>query len=340
MIPERYSRQMLVPGIGEEGQDRISHSCVVIIGLGALGSNIANILARAGVGLIRLVDRDVVDWSNLQRQGLYDEDDARDTLPKAVAARQHLMRINSDITIEAVVDEVHSGNVEELLAGATVVLDGLDNFPTRALINEACVKNGIPWVYGACVSTFGSYASFLPGRTACFNCAFPGVASRPNSPFTCDTAGILGPVAFLIASWEASEAIKIMIGRQGSVSSSLTYLDVWQNSVDAVPLERNSECSVCGAHKFPLLAEERRFITASLCGRNAVQIVPPGDFRLDFDALKEHISKAFPTEENRYLLKFCCGQYEMALFRDGRAIVFGTADVRTAKSLYGRYVGS
>lgn len=339
MIPERYSRQVLVSGIGEEGQRRIMEARVVIIGLGALGSNIANILARAGVGKITLVDRDFVDWSNLQRQGLYDESDARDSLPKAVAAREHLMRINSEISYQALVEDVNSGNVEQIIEGATVVVDGLDNFQTRALINEACVKHDIPWIYGSCISTYGNIATFVPGRTACFNCLMPDVTSHAHSPFTCDTVGVLGPVAFMIAALEAAEAIKIMTGNLDQISQGLTFVDIWQNSTDRIALQRSDDCQVCGHHQYPLLSEERTLMTTTLCGRNAVQVIPPNNFKIDFDALKASLAKIFPMTENRYLVKFRCGDYEVALFREGRAIIFGTTDTALARNIYGRYIG-
>jgi adenylyltransferase/sulfurtransferase len=339
MIPERYSRQALVAGIGEAGQEAITHSRVAIIGLGALGSNVANILARAGVGQICLVDRDFVDWTNLQRQGLYDEEDARNTIPKAVAARQHLERINSEVSYQAIVDDVNGSNIEEIISAATVVVDGLDNFYTRALINEACVKHNIPWVYGACISTYGSLATFIPGKTACFHCFYPNAADRVASSYTCDTVGVLGPAAFMVAAWEASETIKLIVGKQNEATASLTLIELWENRVHSIPMERDQNCPVCGQHCFSLLGQPRQLMTTSLCGRKAVQVVPAPSFRIDFDTMTQNLGRIFNIEQNQYLLKFHPDDYEVVLFRDGRAIIFGTSDSQVARNLYGRYIG-
>lgn len=338
IIPERYARQALVSEIGEAGQQAIRQSRVVVIGLGALGSNIANILARAGVGSLCLVDRDFVDWTNLQRQGLYEEEDAANSLPKAVAAKNRLARINSEVDYEVMVDDVNSGNVEKIISGATVVLDGLDNFYTRALINEACVKMRIPWIYGGCIATYGSTATFVPGITPCFNCLFPGVSGH-TSPFTCDTVGVLGPIAFMVAAWEASEALKILVGKQDQVSRGLTFIELWHNSVTIAPVERLQGCPVCEKQEFNLLNRSGDLMTTSLCGRKAVQVVPAGSTKINFELTLETLSKIFQVEHNAYLLRFRCGEYEIVLFRDGRAIVFGTEDPQVARSLYGRYIG-
>lgn len=340
MIPERYSRQILVEGIGESGQEAIAHSRVVIIGLGGLGSNVANLLARAGVGKLCLVDRDFVDWSNLQRQGLYDEEDARNNIPKAIAARQHLERINSDIGYQVIVDDINGSNIEEIIVGATVVVDGLDNLHTRALINEACVKHGIPWIHGTCIATYGSIATFIPGKTACFHCFYPEVADLAALSDTCDTVGVLGPTAFMVAAWEASEALKLIVGKQeNEVTSGLTFIELWEKSVRSIPIERNPDCPVCGQHHFAQLEQPRQLFTTSLCGRKAVQVVPPASFKIDFDTLAKALNKIFKIEQNQYLLKFHPGIYEVVLFRDGRAIIFGTTDAQVARNIYGRYIG-
>ncbi len=334
----RYSRQILVPWIGEEGQTSIANGNAVVIGLGALGSTIANILARAGVGTLRLVDRDFVDWTNLQRQGLYDEADAGHSLPKAVAAREHLSRINSEVNYEAMVDDVNPGNVERILTGASVVLDGLDNFYTRALVNETCVKMGIPWIHGACVSTHGTVAAIVPGETACYSCLLPD-ASRMASPYTCDTVGVLGPVAFAVASLEASEALKILAGRRDQVSRRMMFLDLWDNEVTSVSVPRNRECRVCARREFPLLQQPDYIMTSSICGRNAVQVLPNTSRAFSFESTLRVLSETFPVEFNQHLLRSHCGEHEIVLFRDGRAIVFGTSDPKVAKSVYARYIG-
>lgn len=334
----RYSRQVLVSGIGEAGQDSISRSTAVIVGLGALGSTAANILARAGVGTLRLVDRDFVDRTNLQRQGIYDEEDARRSLPKAVAAREHLVRFNSEIEYEVAVEDVNPGNVERIVSGASVVVDGLDNFYTRALVNEACVKLGIPWVHGACVSAYGTVSTFIPGETPCYNCLYAAAASM-SSPYTCDTVGVLGPVAFAVASWQASEALKILAGRRDCVLRHLVLLDLWQNQVTFVSTERDPDCAVCTRREFTLLQRADRMAATSICGRNAVQVTPVGLQRFDYESTARILRAAFKVESNDYLLRFRSGEHEIVLFRDGRAIVFGTTNPVVARSLYARYIG-
>ncbi|MGA8942854.1 MAG: ThiF family adenylyltransferase [Thermoactinomyces sp.] len=340
MIPERYSRQVLVDGVGEAGQEAIANSKVVIIGLGALGSNVANLLARAGVGELYLVDRDFVDWTNLHRQVLYDEEDARKTIPKAIAAKKHLERINSEISYQVIVTDVNSSNIEEIVTGATLVVDGLDNLPTRALINEACVKHGIPWIHGTCIATYGCLATFIPGKTACFHCVYPDVTERTAVSDTCDTAGVLGPTASMVASWEASEALRLIVGKQkNEVATGLIFIELWEKSVQSIPIEQNPDCKVCGKRHFTLLEQPQQVFATSLCGRQAVQVVPPVSFQIDFDNLAHGLGKIFRIEQNQYLLKFYPGEYEVVLFRDGRAIIFGTTDVQTARNIYGRYIG-
>jgi adenylyltransferase/sulfurtransferase len=334
----RYSRQVLVQEIGEDGQERIGKGLAVVIGLGALGSTVANLLARAGVGALRMVDRDFVEWTNLQRQGLYDEEDVRNNLPKAVAAEQHLRRVNSETRYEALVDDVNPTNVERVVAGASVVLDGLDNFYTRALINEACVKAGIPWIHGACISTYGTVATVVPGDTACYNCLFPGAATM-ISPYTCDTVGVLGPVAFAVASWEALEALKILAGRLSKVSRYLMAFDLWDSLANFVSVSRDPECSVCGHREFDLLSKPEPMMISSICGQNAVQVVPEHAVNFDFEATTARLERLFPVMVNRYLLRAACGDQEIVLFRDGRAMILGTSDPRLAKTLYAKYIG-
>jgi adenylyltransferase/sulfurtransferase len=338
----RYSRQVLVDKIGAQGQENISRGVAVIVGLGALGSGVANLLARAGVGRMRLVDRDIIDWSNLQRQTLYYEADARAGLPKAIVAAERLRQANSEIQYEPVVDDVGPANVEELIAGATVVVDGLDNFFTRALINQACVKHGIPWVHGACISTHGTVMTVVPGRGPCYECLLPEVGTM-TSPHTCDTVGILGPTAMAVAAREATEALKILAGRAGEATAGLTIFDLWTNEFRALTVDRADGCSVCGERRFPLLERGDPLKTTTLCGRDAVQVVPSLDLRFDFDAVARTLRRSFASqlEENPYVLRLHLPQdgYEIVLFRNGRAIIFGTTDENTAKSVYVRYIG-
>lgn len=336
----RYSRQAVMKEIGAEGQQRIASSIAVITGLGALGTQVAGILARAGVGTLRMVDRDIVEWSNLQRQCLFDEADAAGTIPKAEAAARHLRRINSEIRYESVVEDINSGNVERIVAGATVVVDGLDNFPTRMLVNEACVKHGVAAVYGACLGTFGSSATIIPGVSACLHCLFPDLARTALPPLSCETVGVLGPVAALVGAWEAAEALKIMIGRQDKASQRLAHFELWDGDVTMLPAERVPDCQVCGQRRFELLAHGHHLMTTSLCGQNAVQVVPPPGFVLDLGLLRETLSRVVPVQDNPHLLKFRAGAHDVVVFRDGRAIVFGISDTDEALRLYGKYIGS
>ncbi len=338
-IQTRYSRQAVLSEIGEAGQKLLAGSTAVIIGLGALGSNSANLLARAGAGTLRLVDRDFVDWTNLQRQPLYEEADAAQRLPKAEAGVRHLKRVNSGIQYEPVTDDLNSGNIERIIARATVVVDGLDNFYTRALVNEACVKHGVPWIYGACLGTYGSAATIIPGVSACLHCLLPNVGEATTPPLTCETVGVLGPVATLVAAWQACEAIKIMVGKRDTVSGHLVHVDPWHNDFSTLPMTHVAECSVCGQHKFDLLEHGNRLATASLCGRDAVQIVPPPSFNMDFDLLRQTLGRLFTVEQNPYLLKFRADNHDVVVFHDGRAMVFGTSDPNAALSIYGKYIG-
>jgi len=335
----RYARQTVLKEIGEAGQRSLARAVAVIAGLGALGSNSANLLARAGVGTLRLVDRDFVDWTNLARQCLFDEEDVTQSLPKAEAARQHLQRINSTIRYEPVIGDINAETVERLVAGATVVVDGLDNFHTRALVNQACVKHGIAFVYGACLGTYGNAATVIPGVSACLNCLLPEIGEATTPPLTCETVGVLGPVATLVAAWQSAEAIKVMVGAKDAVSARLMYVDLWHGDVSTVPMARNAGCRVCGRREFDLLEHGDRLATASLCGRDAVQIVPPPTFDLDFELLARTLARLFPIDRNPYLLKFRVDDHDVVVFRDGRAMVLGTADPKLALSLYGKYIG-
>jgi len=335
----RYARQTVLKEIGEAGQRMIGDSTVVVVGLGALGSNCANLLARAGVGCLRLADRDVVDWTNLQRQSLFEEEDANQSMPKAEAAARHLKRINSALRYEPITEDIHPGNVERIVAGAAVVVDGLDNFYTRALINQACVKHGIPWIYGACLGTYGNIATIVPGVSACLNCLLPDVAQATTPPLSCETFGVLGPVAALVAAWQSAEALKIVVGKQAAVSPQLVYVQLWDNDFSMLPMTRNVECSVCGQRKFELLEHGNRLATASLCGRDAVQIMPSQSFSMDFDLLRETLSRIFMVEENPFLIKFRADEHDVLVFHDGRAMIFGISDPKAALSLYAKYIG-
>jgi adenylyltransferase/sulfurtransferase len=335
----RYARQTVLKEIGEAGQKKLAAATAVVIGLGALGTSSANLLARAGVGTLRLVDRDVVDWSNLQRQSLFEEEDAAQSLPKAEAATRHLKRINASVRYAPIIEDVNSANIERIVAGATVVIDGLDNFYARALVNEACVKHGIAWVYGACLGTYGSAATIIPGVSACLNCLLPDAWQATTPPVSCETVGVLGPVAAMIAAWQSAEALKIMVGTTAAVSPYLIHVGLWDNDFSTLPKSRVSDCLVCGQHKFELLDHGGRMATASLCGRDAVQVMPPPTFTMDFDLLRETLGRILKLEENPYLLKFHVNGMQVMVFHDGRALIFGTSDPDVALSLYGKYIG-
>jgi len=338
-MQSRYARQTVLKEIGEAGQKKLAAATVVIIGLGALGTNSANFLARAGAGTLRLVDRDVVDWSNLQRQSLFEEEDAARSLPKAEAASRHLKRINAALCYEPIIEDVNSGNIERIVAGASVVVDGLDNFYARALVNQACVKHKIPWIYGACLGTYGIAATIIPGVSACLHCLLPDAGEATTPPLSCETVGVLGPAAGVIAALQSAEALKIMVGNSAATSPYLIHAGLWDNDFSELPAVRVSGCEVCGQHKYGLLESGSRMAAASLCGRDAVQVMPPAAFTMDFDLLRETLGRIFKLEENAYLLKFHVNGMEVMVFHDGRAMIFGTSDPQAALALYGKYIG-
>jgi len=335
---ERYSRQILFPPIGPRGQEKLAKSKVLIVGLGALGSTLANNLARAGIGSLRLVDRDFVEESNLQRQILFDEQDAALALPKAVAAANKLRQINSQIHCEAVVEDVNFTNIEKLMAGMDLVLDGTDNLEIRYLINEACVKLNTPWVYGACVGSTGMTMTVIPRETPCLECVFPSSTVHPGE--TCDTAGIINPVPNVIASLQTAEALKLLVGARDAVNRELIILDLWENSYITSSPARNPACSVCVQGSFRYLAGEVGLRTTNLCGRNAVQVVPDRPAAVDLAALAEKLQPLGEVSSNGFLVTFRTANHQLVVFGDGRAIVKGTDDVMVAKTLYARFVGA
>jgi molybdopterin/thiamine biosynthesis adenylyltransferase len=336
-LDERYSRQVLFPGVGPGGQQRLAAARVAIVGCGATGSALASLLARAGVGTIRIIDRDYVEPSNLQRQSLFDEADAAESLPKAIAAARKIATFNSQIVVEPQVADLTPGNIDSLLAGAQLILDGTDNFETRYLINDFAVKNSLPWIYTAAVGSYGVTLNVLPGRTACLACVFP---EAPQGTFeTCDTAGILNSAVNLAASIAATEAIKLLVGAEQQVRRSLLSFDVWRNDRAEISAERpRPGCRACDRHEFPHLAGEGRpHIT--LCGRNSVQI-HERQRPVDLVQMSERLKPHGTVRHNDFVLKFWRDPYEMTLFPDGRAIIKGTTDTAVARSLYARYVGT
>lgn len=334
---ERYSRQVLFPGIGQAGQQKLGSARVAIVGCGATGSAIASLLARAGVGTLRIIDRDYVEPSNLQRQSLFDEADAADSLPKAIAAGRKIGAFNSAIAVETQVADLTPVNIEPLLSGMDLLLDGTDNFETRYLINDFAVKNSRPWIYTAAVGSYGVTLNVMPGRTACLACIFPD-APR-GAVETCETSGILNSAVNLAASIAATEALKLLVGAEDRWRRTLLSFDVWQNERAEVAAEHpRTGCRACQLKDFVHLAGEGRpHIT--LCGRNSVQIHEQHR-PLDLAAMGERLKPHGSVRQNGFVLKFWHESYEMTLFPDGRAIIKGTTDTAVARSLYARYVGS
>lgn len=337
---ERYSRQILFPGIGKTGQEKLLKSHVVIIGCGALGATHAEMLARAGVGRLTIVDRDFVEVTNLQRQTLFKESDAAERLPKAIAARSRIAEINSEIEVEAVVADVNQSNVESLIAAADLILDGTDNFQIRYLLNDASVKLGKTWIYGAAVSSYGTTMTIIPGEAQCLRCVFEDMPDAGSSP-TCDTAGVIMPIIATVSAVQVSEAIKLLVGDGDSLHRSLMQFDVWQNDWRRIKLSRpNPDCRTCGLKLFDFLDAESPEFSAVLCGRDAVQIAPSNATAIDLAAFSVKVAHLSDVKQNEYLVRFAVDGNEITVFRDGRAIVKGTEDVSVARSLYARYVGS
>jgi adenylyltransferase/sulfurtransferase len=336
-LEDRYSRQVLFAEIGSEGQKQLSRSSVVIVGCGATGSALASLLARSGVGTLRILDRDYVEPSNLQRQSLFDENDARESLPKAVAAARQIARFNSQVMVEPQVADLTPANVESLLSGVNLILDGTDNFETRYLVNDYAVKNSLAWIYAAAVGSYAATLNILPAETACLTCVFP---DPPRGTVeTCETAGILNSTVNLVASIAATEALKFLVGARSKMRRTLLSWNVWNNErAEVTAVRPRPGCRACGEHDFVHLAGEGRpHIT--LCGRNSVQIHEqqrPVDFAEMTSRLRPHGT----VRHNEFVLKFWREPYEMTLFPDGRAIIKGTTDTAVARSLYARYVGS
>jgi molybdopterin-synthase adenylyltransferase len=334
---ERYSRQILFKGIGAKGQARLAKARVAIVGCGATGSALASLLARAGVGWIRIIDRDYVEPSNLQRQVLFDEQDAAESLPKAIAAARKIKTFNSEIEVDAHAADLTPDNIEEMLETAQIVLDGTDNFETRYLINDYAVSKGVPWIYTAAVGSYGVVMNVLPSDTACLACVFPD--SPTGMVETCDTSGILNSAVNLAASFSATEAIKYLVGAKDKMRRTLLSFDVWTNDRSEISVAKPREgCRACGERNFVHLAGEGRpHIT--MCGRNSVQI-HERHRPIDFAELTGKLTPHGTVKHNEFVLKFWRDPYEMTLFPDGRAIIKGTTDAAVARSLYARFIGS
>jgi adenylyltransferase/sulfurtransferase len=334
---DRYSRQTLFRGIGSEGQARLAKSSVVIIGCGATGSALSSLLARAGVGHLRIVDRDYVEGSNLQRQVLFDEADAAESLPKAIAAAKKIRAFNSDIGVESVVADVIPDNIGEICEAANIILDGTDNFETRYLINDYAVSNSVPWIYTAAVGSYCVTLNVLPSETACLSCIFPDAPTGIGE--TCDTSGILNSAVNAVAGISATEALKYLVGAPDKMRRTLLSFDVWENDRAEISASRpRADCRACRQHDFIHLAGDAR-PHISMCGRNSVQI-HERQRPIDFAEMSGRLAPHGTVRYNEFVLKFWREPYEMTLFPDGRAIIKGTTDTGVARSLYARFIGS
>lgn len=338
MINERYSRQIRYKNIGPDGQDKLLSSRVAIVGMGALGCVSANELVRAGIGYIRMIDRDLVEQSNLQRQVLYTEADADGSTPKVYAAYEHLSAANSEIELDPVFSDLNSANADELLGGCDLIVDATDNLETRYLINEFCVENRIPWEYGGAVESEGMTASFLPGGP-CFTC-FTGSSDASGQPSgrTCSTVGVLNSLTAIVASIQITEAIKILTGSP-DVRKSVLYLEIWDNEITELLMEKNPSCPVCGKHEYRYLGHASGTQAISVCGKNAYQIVPSGGSVIDFAETGERLSHLGTVTVKSYYLEFNSDEASFKLFRDGRAIINNVDSEGKAKSVYSEYIG-
>ncbi len=337
---ERYSRQARFWAIGAEGQARIAAAHVVVIGCGALGSAAIDLFARSGVGRITAVDRDIVELSNLQRQLLYDEQDAAEGAPKAVAAARAVARINGAVEVRPIVADVTPDNVEAIVAGADVVVDGTDNLETRYLLNDACVKAGIPWVYGGAVGSTGMTATLVPGETPCFRCLFPEPPPA-GSMETCETAGVLASGVVIVAATQWTEVVKLLLGDRDNRQRGIMAFDVWTNDrFDAEGAPRRPDCPCCAGRRFEFLEARRTTRTATLCGRDAVQVSPAAPVSLDLAELGRRLEGTGPVVVTGHLVRYTTGTHELTVFADGRAIIKGTDDVALARTLYARFVGA
>ncbi|MEH7353722.1 thiazole biosynthesis adenylyltransferase ThiF [Neobacillus drentensis] len=339
-MKERYSRQVLFPGIGKEGQAMINNKHVLIIGAGALGSGSAEILTRAGVGKITIVDRDYVEASNLQRQQLYTEEDVVEKLPKAAAAEKRLRAINSDVEVRAIIGDATPEMMEELVIGIDLIMDATDNFETRMMMNDISQKYNIPWIYGACVGSFGMSFSIIPGKTPCLNCLLRTI---PLQGMTCDTGGIISPAVQMVIAHQTAEALKMLVEDWDAVRTSFVSFDLWRNQYTSLKMSKAkfAGCLSCGEERtYPYLDYENMTKTTVLCGRDTVQIRPSSAGKISLEQLTTQLSSlGYIVKGNPYLLSVEIGDERMVIFQDGRALIHGTKDLTHAKSLYQRILG-
>ncbi|GHH99256.1 ThiF family adenylyltransferase [Neobacillus kokaensis] len=338
MSTTRYSRQELFPPIGKAGQEKLKNARVLIIGAGALGTSSAEMLVRAGVGRITMVDRDYVEWSNLQRQQLYTEKDVQDKLPKAIAAEKRLREVNSEVVIEGIVADVNGMNIEELVKNQHVILDATDNFETRLVVNDAAVKHEIPFIFGACVASYGMTFPMIPGKTPCLHCL---INHLPSQNQTCDTVGVISPIVQLVTAYQVTSALKVLTGNE--IVPRLQSFDIWKSEkaeIDVWPL-KNKDCPTCGSSStFPFLAYENQTKAAVLCGRNTVQLRPGFERTITLDQLAIRL-KELTSEfiQNPYLLSCTYEEFRLVFFKDGRALIHGTSEIAQAKAIYHRLIG-
>ena len=334
----RYARQEILGVIGRAGQEALGRSTVLVLGCGALGSVQAELLARAGVGRLILVDRDVLELHNLQRQLLFDEQDVRERLPKASAAARRLRAVNSEITIEAVVTDVTASSVVDLVRSCDIVIDGTDNFETRYVLNDAAVQAGKPWIYGGVLGTDGTVMAVRPPEGPCLRCVFPNPPDAHELP-TCETRGVLNTAVVWVAALQVTEALKLLV-KAPAADFKLQALDVWRGSVRSVAVQRDETCICCAQRRFEFLSGERGSSSTVFCGRNAVQVTPESKTAPDFAGLRERLSPLGSVTVNGLVLEFTCGEQRMVVFPDGRVLVMGTTDAAAARSMVAKYLGS
>jgi len=336
-VIDRYSRQILFPGIGEGGQKKISNSYVVLVGCGGLGTIIASALVRAGVGRLRIIDRDFIEYHNLQRQALFDEEDIKNGLPKAIAAERHLKKVNSSVQIDGIVADVNYKNIERFVRGANVIMDCLDNFETRFLINDVSLKLNIPWVYGGAISSYGTTMTIIPHETRCFRCVSPTQIRAGATP-TCDTAGVISPAPWVIASLQTAEALKLLVGSK-ELNRDLIMIDVWESTFHRIKTLPREDCPACRGN-YEFLSGKFGIKATSLCGQNAVQVVNTNIEKVSFEELATRLKAIGKVTYNEFMLTFIVDSQEMVIFPDGRAIVKDTTDESLARGLYTKYIGT
>lgn len=333
----RYHRQEIFYPIGKEGQEKLAAGRVCIIGIGALGGSVAAMLAQAGVGYLRLIDRDIVELTNLQRQVLFTEQDVADQVPKAEAAREHLSQMNSEVEIEAKIVDVNPYNIEKLITDVDVVVDGLDNLETRYLLNEACHKHGIKYVYGGVVGSGGMVMNVLPGEGPCLECLL-GPLPEEGSYDTCDTVGVISPITNIVASYEAAEAMKILIGSESLLHQAIS-VDAWDSYTEFFDVDPDPECPVCGKQQYDRLERRQKSYTASLCGHDAYQITPEDDGSFNYDAVVAALEKEGAVEKKKFFTTFVNDEADLKLFPDGRAIINHVTSGEAAQAVFAKYIG-